>query len=164
MPVILAKCKMRFEKGMRNDTMSRFDKHSGEFENIVDLTSLPDLTDIYELAYQVIEELPKKFRSYTHDIMIRVENFSDEQTLTSLNLMDKYDLLGLYRGIPIPLKASGSLVSVPDTIFLYRCPIIRFAEENCETIERLVKHVMIHEIGHHFGFSDFDMEWIERRP
>ncbi len=149
---------------MRNDTMSRFDKHSGEFENIVDLTSLPDLTDIYELAYQVIEELPKKFRSYTHDIMIRVENFSDEQTLTSLNLMDKYDLLGLYRGIPIPLKASGSLVSVPDTIFLYRCPIIRFAEENCETIERLVKHVMIHEIGHHFGFSDFDMEWIERRP
>ena len=144
--------------------MSRFDKHSGEFENIVDLTSLPDLTDIYELAYQVIEELPKKFRSYTHDIMIRVENFSDEQTLTSLNLMDKYDLLGLYRGIPIPLKASGSLVSVPDTIFLYRCPIIRFAEENCETIERLVKHVMIHEIGHHFGFSDFDMEWIERRP
>lgn len=151
-------------KPVRYDTMSRFDKHSGEFSNVVDLTNLPDLTDIYELAYQVIEELPKKFRNFTSEIIIRVENFADEQTLASLKLKDKYDLLGLYRGVPLPLKGHGSVIAIPDTIFLYRCPIIRFAEENCEPINRLVKHVMIHEIGHHFGFSDFDMEWIERKP
>lgn len=146
--------------------MSRFGNYTGgEFgDNVIPLTSLPDLTDIYELAYHVLEDLPRKFRSYTQDIMIRVENFADEQTLNSLKLGDKYDLLGLYRGVPLPLKAAGSVVSVPDTIFLYRCPLVRFAEDNHESIQRLVQHVMIHEIGHHFGFSDFDMEWIERRP
>jgi predicted Zn-dependent protease with MMP-like domain len=146
--------------------MSRFETHtgSGESGRRFLLTNLPDLTDIYEIAYQVMEDLPKKFRSYTQAIMIRVENFSDEKTLQSLNLQDKYDLLGLYRGIPLPLKTPGSMIAVPDTIFLYRCPIVRFAEDNDETLSRLVQHVMIHEIGHHFGFSDFDMEWIERKP
>jgi len=132
--------------------------------NVFDLTNLPDLTDIYELSYKVLEELPKKFRIYTREIIIRVENFADQQTLHSLKLVDKYDLLGLYRGVPVPMKVSGMLVSVPDTIFLYRCPMVRFAEENHESIEALVQHVMIHEIGHHFGFTDFDMEWIQRQP
>lgn len=132
--------------------------------NVFDLTNLPDLTDIYELSYKVLEELPKKFRIYTREIIIRVENFADQQTLHSLKLTDKYDLLGLYRGVPVPMKVSGMLVSVPDTIFLYRCPIVRFAEENHESLEALVQHVMIHEIGHHFGFTDFDMEWIQRQP
>ncbi len=128
------------------------------------LMSIPDLTDIYELAYKTIEELPKKFRIFTQNIMVRVENFADEQTLNSLKLDDKYDLLGLYRGIPLPMKNLTAVVTVPDTIFLYRCPIIRFSEDNHENLDQLVHHVMIHEIGHHFGFSDFDMEWIERKP
>ncbi len=132
--------------------------------NVFDLTSLPDLTDIYELSYKVLEELPQKFRDYTQDIIVRVENFPDEQTLQSIKLQDKYDLLGLYRGVPIPMKSTNIIVSIPDTIFLYRCPIVRFAEENSQSIEELVHHVMIHEMGHHFGFSDFDMEWIQRTP
>lgn len=166
MPLIFFGCKRGPGPTLWKDRMSRFDRYSGgEFgDNVISLTNLPDLTNIYELAYSVLEDLPVKFRSYTQNIMIRVENFADEQTLMSLNLSDKYDLLGLYRGVPLPLKASGSVVSVPDTIFLYRCPIVRFAEDNGESVQRLVQHVMIHEIGHHFGFSDFDMEWIERRP
>jgi predicted Zn-dependent protease with MMP-like domain len=145
--------------------MGKFDASDGDLvKTKALLTNLPDLTDIYELAYKVLEELPKKFRAYTQNIMVRVENFADEQTLLSLNLDDKYDLLGLYRGIPLPLKNLTSIVAVPDTIFLYRCPLIRFSEENQENVDGLVHHVMIHEIGHHFGFSDFDMEWIERKP
>ena len=126
------------------------------------LTNLPDLTDIYELGYKVLESLPTKFHTFTQHIMIRVENFADEKTLQSLTLRDKYDLLGLYRGIPLPLKNKSSFVCVPDTIFLYRCPLVRFAEDHHETLENLVQHVMFHEIGHHFGFSDFDMAWIDQ--
>ncbi len=144
--------------------MGKFDSIDGVTHGEEGLLNLPDLTDVYELAYKVLEELPKKFRVFTQNIMIRVENFADEKTLLSLNLTDKYDLLGLYRGIPLPLKNLTSIVEVPDTIFLYRCPLIRFSEENSESIDHLVQHVMIHEIGHHFGFSDFDMEWIDRKP
>ncbi len=144
--------------------MSAFDSTDSDKDIIDGLTSLPDLTDFYELAYKILEELPKKFRVFTQNMIVRVENFADEQTLESLNLRDKYDLLGLYRGIPLPMKSLTSIVSIPDTIFLYRCPLIRFSGENHESIDRLVHHVMIHEIGHHFGFSDFDMEWIERKP
>lgn len=125
------------------------------------LTSLPDLTDIYELGYKVLETLPKKFHIFTQHIMVRVENFADEKTLQSLTLKDKYDLLGLYRGIPLPMKNKSSFVSVPDTIFLYRCALVRFSEDHNETLESLVQHVMLHEIGHHFGFSDFDMAWLD---
>lgn len=144
--------------------MSRFEKSSGGGNGVLPFLHIPDLTDIYEMAYTVLEDLPQKFRSYTQSIMIRVENFADAETLESLNLSDKYDLLGLYRGVPLPLKMSGAIVSIPDTIFLYRAPVIRFAQEHDEEVGRLVHHVMIHEIGHHFGFSDFDMEWIERKP
>lgn len=130
--------------------------------HVVPLTNLPDLTDIYELGYKVLENLPQKFHTFTHHIMVRVENFADEKTLQSLALKDKYDLLGLYRGIPLPMKNKSSFVSVPDTIFLYRCALVRFAEDHSETLEHLVQHVMLHEIGHHFGFSDFDMAWLDQ--
>jgi predicted Zn-dependent protease with MMP-like domain len=125
---------------------------------------MPGLTEIYELSYSVLDNLPKKFRAQTEQIIIRAENFADADTLKGLHLKDKYDLLGLYRGVPIPYKNLHSVVTIPDTIFIYRCPIIRFAEENSHSIERIVHHVMIHEIGHHFGYSDCDIEWIERQP
>lgn len=126
-----------------------------------DLTDLPDLTDIYNLAYHVIDHLPSQIQALSKNLIVRVENFADEQTLQSLHISDKYDLLGLYRGIPLPLKSNSNSAVMPDVILLYRGPLIRFAKENKETISKLVYHVMIHEIGHHFGYSDQDMEWIE---
>lgn len=124
---------------------------------------LPDLAEIYALAYQTMNFLPQRFQEYTHTILIRVENFAEQDVLNGLNLSDKYDLLGLYQGVPLPLKSAHDPLTLPDVIFLYRCPLIRFSRENSESLEQLVHHVMIHEIGHHFGFSDLDMEWIEQK-
>jgi len=137
------------------------EKKSRRFKIDEDMTDLPDLTDIYNLAYAVIDGLPSQFQSLTKSLIIRIENFADEQTLLSLNITDKYDLLGLYRGIPLPLKTMNDSTILPDIIFLYRGPLIRFARDNGETLSRLVYHVVIHEIGHHFGYSDQDMDWIE---
>ena len=124
---------------------------------------LPDLADIYVLAYRTMNFLPHRFQEYTNNILVRVENFADQDVLDGLKLTDKYDLLGLYQGIPLPLKGTNDTLAIPDIIYLYRGPLIRFARENAETLPQLVHHVMIHEIGHHFGFSDFDMEWIEHK-
>lgn len=124
---------------------------------------LPDLADIYAMAYQTINGLSEKFQAHTSTLLVRVENFADKEILEQLNIKDKNDLLGLYRGTPVPQKNQNSTVTVPDVIFLYRCPIIRFARETHESIQKLVHHVMIHEMGHHFGYSDYDMEWIESR-
>lgn len=127
-----------------------------------DMADLPDLADIYNLAYGVIDGLPTRLQGLTKNLVVRVENFADEMTLDTINLDDKYDLLGLYRGVPLPLKGVNDSMAMPDVIFLYRGPLIRFARENGETLPNLVYHVMIHEIGHHFGYSDHDLDWIER--
>jgi predicted Zn-dependent protease with MMP-like domain len=124
---------------------------------------LPDLAEIYALAYRTINFLPHRFQDYTGNILVRVENFADQDVLDGLKLTDKYDLLGLYQGIPLPLKSTNDTLAVPDIIYLYRGPLIRFSRDNGEPLSELVHHVMIHEIGHHFGFSDFDMDWIETK-
>lgn len=124
---------------------------------------LPDLADIYALAYRTMNFLPHRFQEYTSNILVRVENFADQDILDGLKLTDKYDLLGLYQGIPLPLKGTNDTLAIPDIIYLFRGPLIRFARENSEPLPQLVHHVMIHEIGHHFGFSDFDMDWIENK-
>lgn len=124
---------------------------------------LPGLADIYVMAYQVIGQLPERFKEYAKKLIVRVENFADSETLEGLRVEDKYDLLGLYRGIPLPQKQHNDNLSLPDVVFLFRCPLIRFAKENSQDLKMLVTHVMIHEIGHHFGYSDFDMDWVERQ-
>ncbi len=126
--------------------------------NVGSSSDLPDLADVYSLAYKTIDTLPERFRPHLKSLLIRVENFADDKTLEGLQLKDKYDLLGLYRGVPLPLKTAYTSLSLPDIIFLYRCPLIRFARENEEDLEILVRHVTIHEVGHHFGLSDFEME------
>jgi predicted Zn-dependent protease with MMP-like domain len=123
---------------------------------------MPDLADIYTIAYKVLGDLPETFQRQLDDLIIRVENFADEDSLSNLKIKDKYDLLGLYRGVPIPLKQGASPLSLPDLIYLYRCPIIRYAKENKEKIQDVVYHVLIHEVGHHFGFTDKQMKRIEK--
>ncbi len=129
--------------------------------NMAATAGMPDLADIYALAYEVMSNMPDTFKEHLKNIIIRVENFADPETLQSLNIKDKYDLLGLYRGIPIPQKNHSDSLKLPDVIFLYRGPLIRYARETGETFERLINNVMIHEMGHHFGFSDGDIDWIE---
>jgi predicted Zn-dependent protease with MMP-like domain len=122
---------------------------------------LPDLTDLHLLSQKTIDSLPEKFKKATSSLIVKVENFADQETLRNLKIIDRYDLLGLYKGTPLPVKRTLSSFPLPDVVMLYRCPLIRYARDSQETIEHLVHQVIIHEIGHHFGFNDYDLGWIE---
>lgn len=123
------------------------------------VSSLPAIQRLEQIAQQTMNTIPEALKGYAQKIRIIVENYADKETLHSLRIDDKYELLGLYRGTPIPIKAVFAQSTLPDSIFLYRCPLIRYSLENKENIEILVKHVMMHELGHHFGYSSNNEKW-----
>lgn len=127
-----------------------------------DHSEMPDLAEIYAIAYGTLGSLPDKYKPYTQNLIVRVENYPGHDVLENLKLRDKNDLLGLYRGVPLPLKISPMNSKLPDIIHLYRCPLIKYAKENQQPINDLVHHVMIHEIGHHFGYAEADEEWLSQ--
>jgi predicted Zn-dependent protease with MMP-like domain len=117
---------------------------------------------IFEAAAQaILDGLPEQFRAALGNLTIDVADFADADTLAAMRIRDPYDLLGLYDGVGLPFKSVADPVSAPDRIFLYRIPILSYARENAEPVRRVIRHVLIHEIGHHFGFSDADMDMIE---
>ncbi|MFZ1110003.1 MAG: metallopeptidase family protein [Rhodomicrobium sp.] len=116
----------------------------------------------FEAAAQAIwDGLPKEFRAALGNVAVHVADFADAETLRAMRIRDPYDLLGLYEGVGLPFKSEGYPVSLPDRIFLYRIPILSYARQNGDPAARVIRHVLIHEIGHHFGFSDADMARIE---
>ena len=121
----------------------------------------PSLADLEALANAAYTTLPAEFRRHVKDVAIRVEDFPDEETEREMGLESPFDLLGLYRGISLPHKSHADPAPMPDMIFLYRRPILDYWCETGEDLAHVVRHVLIHEIGHHFGFSDDDMEAIE---
>lgn len=121
----------------------------------------PSLDDIAELARTAATTLPEPVRSHLASVVIRVEEFCDEETETALDLESAFDLLGLYRGLSLPRRSVADVPNDVDMIFLYRRPILDYWCETGETLTRIVRHVLWHEIGHHLGFSDEDMERIE---
>lgn len=123
------------------------------------VSNLPAIIRFEQIAQQTLNAIPDALKEYAKKIRIVVENYADKETLHSLRIEDKYELLGLYRGTPIPIKAVFGQPTLPDSIFLYRCPLIRYSLENKENIEILVQHVMMHELGHHFGYSPNDEKW-----
>jgi predicted Zn-dependent protease with MMP-like domain len=121
----------------------------------------PTLAEFEAIALEARARLPAPFRDLVKDVPIHVEEFCDEETEREMGLKSPFELSGLYRGTPEPEKASGHVAHDHDRIFLYRRPLL---DEWCETgidLRELIRHVLIHEIGHHFGFSDADMEAIE---
>lgn len=126
-------------------------------------TTAPTLGDLETIAHAAYAEIPDELRAYCADVIIRVEDFPDEETEADMGLESPFDLLGLYRGVALPHVSFGETVprSDVDMIFLYRRPILDYWCETGEDLTSLVKHVLIHEIGHHFGLSDDDMERIE---
>lgn len=127
---------------------------TGEF------TIAPSLDDIEAIARTAFDTLPETFRALTTDIVFRVDDFPDPETVMEMGLQSPFDLMGLYSGVPVGEKDSGALPGV-DMIFLYRRPLLDYWCETEEDLSHLVRHVLIHEIGHHFGLSDDDMERIE---
>jgi len=121
----------------------------------------PSLADIESLAAEAYRELPAQFRKLTGELLIRVEDFPDKETEEEMGLDTPFDLLGLYRGVDLTRKSLGDIPQEPDLVFLYRRAILDYWAESGEDLAHIVRHVLIHEIGHHFGLSDDDMERIE---
>lgn len=121
----------------------------------------PSPADIEALARRVVDRLPRHFRRELGSVVLRVEEFPDAHTAAAMRLGSPFDLLGLYRGVPLPQQSVSDPLPQMEMIFLYRSPILAYCRETGETLARVVRHVVIHEIGHHFGFSDADMARIE---
>jgi predicted Zn-dependent protease with MMP-like domain len=121
----------------------------------------PDLAAFEAIAEAAYRRLPGRFRALTGDLLIRVEDFPTDEVLASLGIKSPFDLLGLYSGVDLARKSVMDPGAMPDMVFLYRRPILDYWAEHEDTLGQIVTHVLIHEIGHHFGLSDADMEHIE---
>ena len=124
-------------------------------------TEPPSLDDIEAIAAQAFNTIPEELGRHVGDVVIHVEDFPDAETEQEMGLESPFDLLGLYRGVDLAHKSVGQVSSDIDHIFLYRRPLLDFWCETGEDLTHVVRHVLIHEIGHHFGLSDDDMERIE---
>ena len=121
----------------------------------------PSLAEFEQLADAAWRRLPAKFREMCGDVVVRVEDFAADDALDSLGIEDGFELMGLYQGVSLDKKSNLDTPHSPDMVFLYRRPILDYWAEGEEALGTLVTHVLVHEIGHHFGLSDDDMEAIE---
>ncbi len=122
----------------------------------------PSLAEFDVLAGDVFRHLPKQFRDLCRDVVIRIDDFPSREVLRKMRARSPFDLLGLFQGIGLPFRAPSAPLQMPNMIWLYRRPILDYWAGHDETLGAIIKHVLIHEIGHHFGLSDADMMAIER--
>lgn len=123
----------------------------------------PTLQDFEAIADAAYSGLPEEFRQLCDGLVIRVEDFPSEEVLTAMKCESEFDLLGLFQGRGLAQSgASPQTGAAPNMVWLYRRPILDYWTEHDETLGALISHVLVHEIGHHFGLSDADMEEIER--
>jgi predicted Zn-dependent protease with MMP-like domain len=124
----------------------------------------PSLDDIAALAEAAFAELPAGFRQRAGDIVFRIDDYPPDQVLDELGIEDPFELTGLYQGVDLGRQSVLDPSPEPARIFLYRRPILdEWAERGDVTLAELVTHVLVHEIGHHFGLSDEDIDAIEAR-
>jgi len=121
----------------------------------------PSLADLEALADAAWRRLPRQFRDLCGDVVIRIEDFPAEEVLREMDLDSPFDLMGLFQGVSLDRRSVMDPVGLPNMVYLYRRPILDYWAEHEETLGHLVTHVLVHEIGHHFGLSDADMEHIE---
>jgi predicted Zn-dependent protease with MMP-like domain len=121
----------------------------------------PTLAEFEELADLAWRRLPAEFRAMCGDVLLRIEDFPTEEILNEMKIESPFDLMGLYHGVSLDKKSISDLPRGPDLVFLYRRPLLDYWAEGTETLGHLVTHVLVHEIGHHFGLSDDDMAHIE---
>jgi predicted Zn-dependent protease with MMP-like domain len=122
----------------------------------------PSLDDLARLGEEALASIPEELRQHVGNIVLRVDDFPDEEVERDMGLESPFDLLGLYRGVDMLHKSVNDPVPHVDMIFLYRRPLLDYWCETGEDLAHVVRHVLIHEIGHHFGFSDDDMDRLER--
>ena len=124
----------------------------------------PSSEDIDALARLAYAQLPPEFLKLCEGLVIQVVDFPDDETLDEMEAESEFDLLGLFRGRGLPHRgAAGETGELPNMIWLYRRPLLDYWCDGDDTLDDVVTHVLVHEIGHHFGLSDADMEAIERQ-
>src|SRR6266516_3540839 len=121
----------------------------------------PSLEEFEVIATEAFRRRPGKFRSLCEGLVIRVEDFPTDEVLDELRAETEFDLLGLFQGVGLPFQSESAPVQMPNMIWLYRRPILDYWAEHDETLGKIVTHVLLHEIGHHFGLSDDDIAAIE---
>ena len=121
----------------------------------------PSLAEFEVLASEVYARLPDKFRALCEGVIVRVDEFPSDEVLDEMGMESEFDLLGLFQGVGLPFRSDSAPVQMPNMIWLYRRPILDYWAEHEETLGAIVAHVLVHEIGHHFGLSDRDMAAIE---
>ena len=122
----------------------------------------PSLEEFEVLAETAFQRLPKKFRSLCDGLVIHVEDFPTEEVLTELGAQSEFDLLGLFQGVGLPFRSESASGQMPNMVWLYRRPILDYWAEHDEALGAIITHVLVHEIGHHFGLSDAHIEDIEK--
>jgi predicted Zn-dependent protease with MMP-like domain len=121
----------------------------------------PDAAEIERLAEAAIARMPEHFRAHLRGVVLQVEEFADAETLKALGIDNEFELSGLYSGRSIDKQSSWVSGELPAMIHLYRRPLLDEWVETGVSLEDLITHVIVHEVGHHFGFSDADMHAIE---
>lgn len=122
----------------------------------------PSLAEFEVLADDVYRRLPKGFRDLCANVVIQIDDFPTRDVLRRMQIRSPFDLLGLFHGVGLPFRSESAPLQMPNMIWLYRRPILEYWAAHDETLGAIIKHVLIHEIGHHFGLSDDDMHAIER--
>jgi acetylglutamate kinase len=124
----------------------------------------PTLEDIVALADRALAEIPAPLARHVRGVGIVVEELPDDDTLDAMGIESPFDLTGLYHGVPMHRQSVSDVPAGPEMILLYRQPILLEWIETGEDLYRLVRNVLIHEVAHHFGFSDAEIEGLERGP
>jgi predicted Zn-dependent protease with MMP-like domain len=122
----------------------------------------PSLAAFEAIATEAFRRLPARFRARCEDVVIRVEDYPTEEVLDSMGIQSELDLLGLFQGVGLPFQSESAPAQMPNMVWLYRVPILLYWAEHEEALGAIISHVLVHEIGHHFGLSDDDMMEIER--
>jgi len=121
----------------------------------------PSADEMEAIARATLRALPAPFAEHLGDVVLLVEDFADEETLEAMGIEDPFELTGIYEGVPLTERSVEQSGTLPDRVRLFRRPILDEWADGNDTLEHLVAHVLIHEVGHHFGLSDEDMHALE---
>jgi predicted Zn-dependent protease with MMP-like domain len=122
----------------------------------------PTLAEFEAIAIEAFSRLPARFRARCEGVVIHVEDFATAEVLDDMEIESELDLMGLFQGVGLPFRSDSDPMQLPNMVWLYRVPILLYWAEHDETLGHVITHVLVHEIGHHFGLSDGDMEDIEK--